>query len=357
MSRAGDVSGALFFVVPGDIDTRTGGYGYDREMVAGLRARGWQVSLVSLTGSYPSPSVADRQQATTALAALPDNALVLVDGLAFGALADEARHERERLRFVALVHHPLGLETGLSEEDARRLLVSEEAALECAVGVVVTSPRTVAAVEALRVPVTRISVVEPGTDPAQSATGSGDGPLHLLCVASIVPRKGHDTLLDALGQLTHLEWALTCVGSLERDSSYATSIAERCAAAPFVNRVTLAGELAGAALAAAYDRADIFVLPTHYEGYGMVVAEALAHAIPVVSTRTGAIESLVGENAGVLVPPGDPSALAQALESLMTDRTRLEALRRGALSRRGTLPTWATAAELMEQALRRFVAA
>lgn len=347
------MSDALYFVVPGDIETRTGGYGYDREILSGLRTRGWQVSLVSLAGDYPAPSAADRQRAAAALAGLPDGALVLIDGLAFGALPEEAQAEQHRLRLVALVHHPLGLETGISEDTSKRLLASEAAALRTVRGVVVTSPRTVSAVHALGVPLDRILVVEPGTEPANAAVGSNGGPLHLLCVASITPRKGHDTLLDALSSLLHLDWTLTCVGSLERDSAYAAAIAARCTTSPFASRVALAGELAGAALEAAYTRADIFVLPTHYEGYGMVIAEALARAIPVVSTPTGAIESLVGDSAGVLVPPGDPSALAHVLERVMTDRAFREQLRSGALIRRRTIPTWASAAESMETALRR----
>ena len=348
---------ALYFVVPGDIETRTGGYGYDREILSSLRARGWQVSLVSVAGDYPTPSAADRQHAASALAALPDGALVLIDGLAFGALPDEARAEQHRLRLVALVHHPLGLETGIAADTSQRLLASEAAALTAIRGVVVTSPRTASAVHLLGVPLDRILVVEPGTEPANAAIGSNGGPLHLLCVASITPRKGHDTLLDALGRLLHLDWTLTCVGSLERDSAYASTIVARCTAPPFASRVRLAGELAGAALEAAYMRADVFVLPTHYEGYGMVIAEALARAIPVVSTPTGAIESLVGDNAGALVPPGDPSALAHVLDRVMTDRPFRERLRSGALARRGTIPTWASAAESMEAALRRLAAA
>ena len=125
----------------------------------------------------------------------------------------------------------------------------------------------------------------------------------------------------------------------------------RCNLPPLRDRVVLAGELAGTALDAAYDRADLFVLPTHYEGYGMVVAEALARAIPVVSTRTGAIAELVGDAAGVLVPPADAGALAEALETLITDREQLAGLRRGAASRRASLPTWQSAAESMEKAL------
>ena len=355
----------LYFVVPGDIETLTGGYGYDRQIIAGLKERGWLVHLISLPGHYPFPSVDARVDASRAFAVIPDQARVLVDGLAFGALPVAAVRERERLRLVALVHHPLGLETGISDTQSRKLLASEREALTAAVGVVVTSQRTVSAVAELGVASNIIAVVEPGTEPAAPASGSLSldaqmvprvsqaNPLHMVCVASLVPRKGHDTLFDALAQLADLDWRLTCVGSLDRDADYAATLIERCKVPPLRDRVVLTGELAGAALDAAYDLADLFVLPTHYEGYGMVVAEALARAIPVVSTRTGAIAELVGDAAGVLVPPADAGALADVLKTLITDREQLARLRLGAASRRVSLPTWQSAAELMEKALER----
>lgn len=341
----------LYVVIPGDIDTRTGGYEYDRQVMAGLRARGWTVAHVGLRGSYPFPSREDRAEAARTLAAIPDGSLVLVDGLAFGTLAAEAKHEQSRLQLVALVHHPLGHETGIGVEATETLLASEREALSAARGVVVTSQRTVAAVEELGVAREQIVVAEPGTVPAPLATGSVSGSLHMLCVASLVPRKGHDTLFDALLNLSDLDWSLTCVGGLDRDPAWAAGLAERCEVAPLAGRVVLAGELAGEELEAAYDQADLFVLPTHYEGYGMVVAEALARGIPVVGTRTGAIAELVGDSAGVLVPVGDADALAATVRQLLTDREELTRLRRGARRVRSSLPTWATTCQLLEKAL------
>ncbi|HUR33353.1 MAG TPA: glycosyltransferase family 4 protein, partial [Vicinamibacterales bacterium] len=186
------------------------------------------------------------------------------------------------------------------------------------------------------------------------ATGHGDGTLRLLCVASLVPRKGHDTLFTALEGLASLDWQLTCVGRLDRDAAYAAELARRAATGPLAGRVTMAGELSGDALDAAYAAADLFVLPTHYEGYGMVVAEALARGIPVVSTPTGAIPELVRDRAGVLVPPGNAAALGAALAPLISDRTRLGALRDGAMQARAALPTWDEACARMEEALLRF---
>lgn len=342
----------LFVAIPGDIDTRTGGYGYDRKIVDGLRQRGWQVEVLSLPGEYPCPSSTDRVSAARALAQIPDGALVLADGLAFGALPDEVARERQRLRLIALVHHPLSLETGLDAATASSLDASERRALACARGIVVTSAGTVRAVEPLA-PGTPIVVVEPGTDAAALAAGSESGALHLLCVASIIPRKGHDTLVEALSALKSAEWRLVCAGSLQRDAAFAARVVESCARSGIDDRVDFPGELEGEQLEAAYREADLFVLPTRYEGYGMAVAEAIARGIPVVSTATGAIADLVPPDAGVLVPTDSPGALADALRGLIADRTALGRLRAGVRRKRLALPTWASAAAQMEAALLR----
>lgn len=346
----------LCFVIPGDLETKTGGYEYNRHIIAGLRRRAWDVQVVSLPGSYPWLTVDGRATAADALAAIPDRATVLVDGLAYGVLPVEAAREQPRLVLLALVHHPLGLETGLDEAGSTSLLSSEREALSVSRGVVVTSPRTVGAVESLGVQRDRIAVVEPGTDRRPVAAGSAGGALHMVSVASLVPRKGHDTLFDALTRLTHLPWHLTLVGSLQRDSTWAAALVRRAADGPLAGRITIAGELTDVALDAVYHAADLFVLPTRYEGYGMAVAEALARGVPVISTPTGAIAELVGDEAGVLVPPSDAGLLARVLEDVLRDAARLERLRSGALRVRESLPTWDMACARMEEAIVRFAA-
>jgi len=343
----------LLFVVPGDLDTRTGGYGYDREIIAALRSRGWTVHVIGVRGAYPTPDDVDLGRAASALADIPDSSLVIVDGLAFGVLPDQAAQHRTRLRLIALVHHPLALETGIAPSERVRLHDSEQRALEAARGVIVTSARTVAAVEKLSVPRARIEVVEPGTHRAPVAEGSTEGPVRLLCVASVVPRKGHDVLFDALTTLLDLEWRLTCVGSQHRDALWGAAMHARASVPPLAERVEFVGELEGAALEAAYRAADLFVLPTRYEGYGMVVAEALARGLTVVSTPTGAIADLVDSNVGELVAPDDAPGLSSALRRLIGDRHVLARLKTGARSRRNTRRSWDLAAEEMVQALRR----
>jgi glycosyltransferase involved in cell wall biosynthesis len=342
---------AVHFVVPGSIDTRTGGYGYDREIIAGLERRGWTVALHEVPGSFPFPSSDSRVAAAALLASLPDGARVVVDGLALGALPEEAAQEAPRLRLIALVHHPLADETGLADDARAQLESSERRALRAVRHVVVTSPRTVSALQRFGVPPPAITVIEPGTDPAPQARGSAGPGVELLCVATLVPRKGHDVLVRALAVVPDTAWHLTCVGGLDRDDVWVAALRDQVAAAGLTERITFAGELDREPLDRRYDAADVFVLPTWYEGYGMAVAEALARGLPVVSTDTGAIGQLVGPDAGLLVPAGDVPALTRALSAVVTDaalRTRLAA---GAQRARGRLRSWDDAAVLMARTI------
>jgi glycosyltransferase involved in cell wall biosynthesis len=342
---------AVHFVVPGSIDTRTGGYGYDREIIAALKRRGWTVALHEVPGTFPFPSQEACAGAASLLASLPDRARVVVDGLALGALPDQAAREAARLRLIALVHHPLADETGLSAEARAQLESSERRALRSVRRVVVTSPRTVSALDRFGVPPPAITVIEPGTDPAPQARGSGGPRVELLCVATLVPRKGHDVLLRALAAMPDGAWHLTCVGGLDRDELWVASLRAQIAAAGLTERVTFAGELDREPLDRRYDAADVFVLPTWYEGYGMAVAEALARGLPVVSTDTGAIGDLVGPDGGLLVPTGDAAALTRALSAVVTDGTLRARLAAGAQRARARLRSWDDAAALMARTI------
>ncbi|MEP7116639.1 MAG: glycosyltransferase family 4 protein [Acidobacteriota bacterium] len=354
---------AVTVLVPGDLARRTGGYGYDREIIAGLRTLGWRVAVVSLDGSFPQPSATARVEAAQALAALPDGTLVLADGLAFGVMGVEAEREARRLSFVALVHHPLADETGLDEDLVAEFEASERRALAATRGVVVTSHATRRRLADFGVSGDRVAVVVPGTTPSPLARGTrgtsgadSDVPVALLCVASLVPRKGHDVLVAALARLRHLSWHLTCAGSQTLHPPTTAKVQAQLHALGLVDRVTLAGELDEAALAAAYDRADLFVLATRHEGYGMAVAEALACGVPVVSTATGGISELVDATSGVIVPMDDPEALAEALAPLVSDDGARARAIAGARATRDSLPRWDEAARAMAAALTRFAA-
>jgi glycosyltransferase involved in cell wall biosynthesis len=311
---------SLVLAVPGSIETRTGGYGYDRRIVAGLKEAGWDVRVAELDASFPAPTPAALAHAARTLAAIPDGRAVIIDGLALGAMPIEVEQERARLRLLAIVHHPLARETGLPALLAVKLEASERRALAAVRRIVVTSEGTARILAAdYGVPEERVVVVEPGTDRSPLARGSGARTVHLVAVASIVPRKGHEVLVSALARLTVGPWRLTCAGSLERDPDTAARLVALIREKGLEDRVSLAGELAGSELDALYDAADVFVLPTFYEGYGMAVAEALARGLPIVSTATGAIAAIVN-GAGILVPPGDVEALATALSRIVASQ-------------------------------------
>lgn len=340
------------FAIPGDPDLPTGGYAYDRRLAADLRARGLRVDLLRLPDGFPVPDDAARAQAAARLAALPAGETVMIDGLALGVLPEAAAAVADRGRLIALVHHPLALETGTSPERAAALQRSERAALAAAAGVVVTSPATAdILVRDYAVPVARLVVAAPGTDPAPPARGSAPGePVRLLAVGTLVARKGHGDLLAALARLDGAlpDWRLDIVGSDSLDPGHAATLRETVERLGLGGRVRLAGAVGADALAGFYDAADLFVLASHYEGYGMAYAEAIAHGLPVVGTTGGAVADAV-RAAAVLVPPGDVDALAAALRPLVADPA--ERARRAALSRAAsaTLPTWSDAADAVQR--------
>ena len=343
----------IVFAIPGRLDTPTGGYIYDRRIIDGLRAAGLHVEITQLSSLFPFPDAAALNDAARELASIPDGTVVVVDGLAGGAMPEEIEREAGRLRVVALVHHPLARETGLKQSVADQLEASERRTLASVRHVIVTSKATATLLTGeFGVGADCVSVVEPGTDPGTRASGSAGRRLRLLCVASVTPRKGHVTLIRALAEIADLDWTMTCVGSMQRDPVTPLRVWKEVAKAKLNDRIVFEGELLDtASIAPYYDRADIFVLPTEYEGYGMAVAEALAHGLPVISTPTGGIDALVGSQAGILVPAGDVNALAAAMRRLITDNAERERLRAGAWAVGSRLPTWGDAARKFGAAL------
>ncbi len=359
------MSAELHLVLPGSPDQKTGGYLYDARIAAGLQARGIKVHVHSLPGRYPLVDQEAIFEADRVLAQLPDGALVVIDGLALPGVAGSLMVENHRLRLAALVHHPLSLELGLSEAQARTLKLIEQGSLARVQRIVVTSPATAETLLAdFHVTRERLGVVEPGTDrPEMPAMGSGTDEPNLLCVATVTPRKGHLILVEALGRLTDLPWRLTCIGSTTRDPGATAAVQDAIARHGLPGRIALMDEIEPAALQSQYHAADVFVLPSYYEGYGMALAEALSHGLPVVSTNAGAIPATVPADASILVPPGDAAALADALRRVLTDAALRSSLTAAARTAASALPTWDGAvdrfvAELagIEPALRRSLA-
>ena len=345
------------FLLPGPAATVSGGFLYDRRMIAALERARWLASLITLPDCFPFPPADVVAGAHDALAALPPGSWLIVDGLALAPLSEQiAALEDGRLPVVALIHHPLCDEGGLSEPERKRLFESERRALAGARHVIVSSAATARRLADFGVMAERITVVQPGI---ARAVGTGarrwrgsDGAVRLLSVGSLVPRKGHDVLLQALACVRRLPWRLTLVGPA-RDRRFARRLRTLSRCLGLGRRVRFAGSIRPEALEQGYREADIFVLASRMEGYGIALAEAMAHGLAIVTTAAGAIPEVVPATAGVFVAPGAVKPLGHALAMLIRDPNRRSRLRRGALNAPAAHRTWATAEAAFLAALAR----
>jgi glycosyltransferase involved in cell wall biosynthesis len=338
------VTASLYAVLPRGVDDPTrpsGGNVYDRRVLSGLRAFGRPVVELEVAGGWPAPEPADLHELDASLVGIPEGSLVLVDGLVASGAAAVLPHYAGRLRIVVLLHMPIGPDRG------------EELVLGSAAAVVTTSAWSR---ERLRgwYGLRRVEVARPGADaiehlPPRDAAGGGTS---FLCVAAVHPGKAHDLLFEALAALGDRAWTLTCAGSLDVDPDHVAALQTQVYARSWERRVIFTGPLAAGPLATAYDAADLLVLPSRSESYGMVVVEALAHGLPVVATAVGGLPEALGHAPdgglpGLLVPPEDPAALAGVLRAWLDDPGLRERLGQAAARRRPTLRRWdETVAEL-----------
>jgi glycosyltransferase involved in cell wall biosynthesis len=333
-------------VLPNDIDdpaTPSGGNVYDRRLCAGLAALGWSVREHAVAGAWPRPTTTERADLAGLLSAVPDGALVLLDGLVASAVPEVLGPQAKRLRLVVLVHMPVG-------DDA------EGAALAAARAIVTTSDWTRRRLlDRYPLPAGRVHAAPPGVDAAPVAPGSAAG-TRLLCVAAIAAHKGHDLLAEALAKVADLPWSCVCAGSRSRDPDFVARLRQQLDAYGLTGRVHLVGPRTGDGLDADYAAADLLVLASRGETYGMVVTEALARGIPVLATAVGGLPDALGHapdgsRPGTLVAPDDPAALAGALRHWLGDAGLRDRLRRSARARRSTLTGWPATASLVADAL------
>jgi glycosyltransferase involved in cell wall biosynthesis len=330
---------SIALLVPGPFDAISGGYGYDRRIVEGLRAQGQAVAVVELAGRHPLPDAAAEAAARDALAALPAATRLVIDGLGLPAFAPLAEALAAR-RAVALIHHPTALETGFAEADRAALKARERALLPRLARIIATSHPTAQRLpEAFGADPARIGVVEPGTDPAPRARGSGGPGVAILAVGALTPRKGHDVLLRALAGLPDLDWTLTIAGG-DRDRVHADGLRALPEALGIGRRVRFAGEVDQPTLDALYDGADLFALATHWEGYGMAAAEALARGLPVAVTAGGAIAEWLPMEVAVVSPPGDVVSFTKGLRRVLFDDALRARMGDAAWEAGQRLPRW-----------------
>jgi glycosyltransferase involved in cell wall biosynthesis len=332
----------------------SGGNIYNRRICAGLTTIGWQVIQHVAPGCWPSPDRASVQALGRLLAGIGDGAVVLVDGLIASTMPDILVPEARRLRFAVLVHMSLG-EAPPSHSVAHA--ETREAAVLCSAQHVITTSSSTRELLLRRyaLPPDKVHVAQPGVDPAQPAPGTDQGG-ELLCVGPVSSHKGHDVLLAALVATAELPWRCVCVGSLDRDPIFVERVQLGAEAAGVASRIRFRGVQIGDALADAYASADVLVLASRAETYGMVVTEALARGLPVIATEVGGLPEALGKTSdgrrpGLLVPPEDSVALAAALRHWLVDANLRHRLREAARERRSTLSGWDAPTDRIAQVL------
>ncbi|MGB3556207.1 MAG: glycosyltransferase family 4 protein [Jannaschia sp.] len=332
------------FAIPGDMHRRTGGFIYESKLLQALRDLGHDVEHLQLPTSFPDPSSADIARTRALLSAVPADRPILLDGFIPGSVGPEGLAGISA-PLIPVIHHPLGLETGLPTDRAARLIEAEGAALRHAAAIIVPSPHTAQAiVRRLGVDAARITVAPPGFD-MTGGTRHPVVPPVILSVGLLAPRKGHDVLIGALAWIADLDWRARIVGAAH-DPDLAACLTRRIAASGTDQRITLEGELTVAELQDAYAGATIFALATRYEGYGIVFGEAMKWGLPIISCHVGAVPDTVGA-AGILVPPDDPTALACALRELLTDARQLKNLSTLSARAGAALPRWSDTAAVV----------
>ncbi len=348
----------LALIVPGPIDQVTGGYIFARRIIWDLRARGDHVSVVELAGQFPDADPIAHEAAAKSLAELPDGSIAVIDGLGLLGFSDCLAAEAQRLKLIGFVHHALADETGLTVRKTAHFQAAEQRLLPLLRGIVCPSQNTADVLIDYGVDRQRIAVTPPGTTKAVSSRKREKfrPQLRLISVATMTPRKGHRVLIEALSGIDRETWRLDCIGSLTRDPDCAAELRDLITRHHLETNVRLLGERQPQQLPLAYDEADLFVLPSYHEGYGMAYAEALSYGLAIIATTGGAIPYTVPESAGILVPPGDVDALRDALGRAISDRKLLAKLSEGARRAGAALPDWPQAVGQWRDAVIRLAA-
>ncbi|MBN1455823.1 MAG: glycosyltransferase family 4 protein [Methanomicrobia archaeon] len=338
-------------IVLGNIDALTGGYLYMRKAVEYLRAHDTETEVLSIP-ALPFPYLLQLCSNIVLCFRFPRRQYDVV-------VEDEMAHPalflfNHWLKFgtqtkIVVIVHMLWWKAAKNSLKARYVKFIEMQLLKTADRIIANSHYTRAELEAVGIPGSIITVSHPGYDLPFSNTTWASAPrpardriaLKLLTVANITPLKGLDMLIEALARLSDPALTLDIVGDEHRDLRYSQRLKASVARYGLETRVRFHGQQPPDKLARFYADADILVLPSHCEAFGIVVAEAMAFGLPIVATRCGGIPELVtdGEN-GFLVPPNDVSSLAEAIQKLAADPARRARCGRSSDEKTRNLNTW-----------------
>ena len=329
------------FIIPGDSRQLTGGYIYNRKLIEGLSAAGNDVQIINPGNDFPFPGEQSRAKVSALFKSLPHGEAIIIDSLALGALNEFIPALKSKNRIIALMHLPLFMDPTYSEADRERFKISETQCLQQVDVVVTTSGHTKKILFELGIGEDKIHVITPGTENGPRILQYPDLPEKLLCVSNYTVNKNQSLLIKALTGLVHLPWTLHCYGNRKMDKSYYAQLQLTVTNLGLKDRIVLHGPVDHENLQRIYHQFDLFVLPSQYETYGMVLAEALVHGLPVVAAHTGGIPQTIPKGTGMLFEPGNITSLRSILAKLFVDMVLYKNLCQKSKESRNQFSTWA----------------
>lgn len=330
----------IVFLASADYARRTGGYVYNMQLLEGLKRQGLQVDRLTLQSGFPRVSDAERQWLMEALRGLPKDAILLTDHIYLCDLAEI--FAAVCLPVVSIFHHSLVVEHGdASDAQAIRLRAAERQAIARSSGILVTSEETARYIgHHYGADGDRVRVAVPGNAIVpRVAVGTRPEPLSILSIGAVIPRKRYDYMLSVAERLRDIDWRWQVAGDPDRYPEHLSALKARAATAGLAERFVFLGDVSDDDLERLFQASDLYVATSAYEGYGMAVAEAFRHGMPVVTTASGAVSTWAA--GGMLAAPADDAeAMAGLIRPLLIDRARLQALAHRAWSFGLTLPSW-----------------
>lgn len=337
---------AVTWFVPGNYPPTTGAIVFDTKLGAELSASGRAVSFVPVAGRHPWPDDQSRQSAAACLtAARASGDRIVIDGFCLYAFADLAA-DLQVAEAIGVIHHPMSGEPHLNTAQRDFYAATEARLLPMLARI--AAPSDAVAAQIITLPginAAGVTVITPGLPDAPRSMGSDGAGCHLLAVASLIPRKGFETVLKALQPLQDLDWHLTICGDQTIDPAHSASLLALADTPGLAGRVTFTGPCAAAAFEALWQSADIFVSGSSYEGYGMAVAEAVRRGLPLAVTKGAAAPAVIPEGGSIIVEPGDATQLSKGLRRLIFDPAARRVLSDAAWNAGRALPSWTAQAE------------
>jgi glycosyltransferase involved in cell wall biosynthesis len=318
-----------------------------------LSEKGHQVRIHNLRNDFPFPDNLSLRECKEILDHITPGDPILIDSLAAGPLLPVLAPLYDKHPFVALIHLPLSHNLDIPLSQREILAQQEKSVMSLSAGLVVTSKYTGELIADWGIDSHVIHVILPGVEAEEQKNSYPTLPRNLLCVANYLENKGQLLLIKALAEMKMFNWVMNFYGHQDIDKRYVSELLSQIRHHGLANRIFIHGPISGSALTQAYLHSDLFILPSYFETYGMVLTEALAHGIPVIASTGGGIPYTVPPSMGILFKPGDIRELQLIAKAILENTWLYGKLWNEAANYHKQVNTWTQSVEEFEKLLQK----